>query len=76
MDFESLEKSVGAGLILKNSSKDQVLGYGIIVDPDSDPIQSNARQEDVTAICQDPDALTIVFYTDLRESSRTMYAYY
>lgn len=59
---DQIKATLGKGVLLKNVSQDITLSYGLLQDPD----QSGSFQvTDVMAFCQDPDRLSVLFYTNL-----------
>ena len=66
----------GQGIILHNVNQDKIIGYGILREPTNVPA-FDVDAKDIMALCQDPDRLSVLFYSDLDElDQKTLYAYY
>ena len=57
----TLRDTFGKGILLKNVSQDKTLSYGLVEDISEQP--SRPPFMDVTALCQDPNRLSMLFYT-------------
>lgn len=65
----------GKGLILKNIDLDKSISFGIFHREDDEHLLIQTSR-DITALCQDSDRLSVLFFSDLSLTSKTMYAYY
>ena len=65
----------GKGLILKNIDLDKSIAFGIFHRHDDEHLLIQTSR-DITALCQDTDRLSVLFFSDLSLTSKTMYAFY
>ena len=74
MSVQNFRTILGKGLLLQNLDKNVTIGFGVIT-TEGLPF-SHPYPRELTAVCQDSTSLSMLLYSNLEQSTQTLFAYY